>query len=81
MAKERLGLDGDVEKQCEHCRYFAPQGGDSVVGECRRHAPAPSSIRERRRVDDDTVGLSGWWPTVEDSDWCGEFEGIDGENW
>lgn len=84
MAAERHGLDGDKEKQCESCRYFAPHGTDSEQGECRRHAPAPASVRERssfRRVHDDTVGFSGWWPTVESADWCGEFQPIDGSEW
>jgi hypothetical protein len=78
--KERHGLDGDIEKQCEQCRYFAPQG-DGEQGECRRHAPAPHGIRHRSQMDDDTLGVESWWPTVSSGDWCGEFEPIDGSNW
>jgi hypothetical protein len=78
--RERHGLDGDIQKNCEHCRFFS---GGSESGECRRHAPAPPNTRHDRRshVDDDTVGFSAWWPSVDSSDWCGEFEPIDGINW
>ena len=80
-ARERLGLDGDPEKQCENCRYFAPSSGNELRGECRRHAPSAPVVRERRRMEDDTVGFSGWWPAVEETDWCGEFQNIDGQDW
>ena len=81
MAKERHGLDGDVEKTCENCRYFAPYGTDSGEGDCRRHAPAPMNVRHREHDSDDTLRAEPWWPTVEDGFWCGEFEPIDGSDW
>lgn len=73
--KERHGLDGDAEKTCENCRYFAPEG--SGAGECRRHAPAPAAVRHSRGREDNTIGIEGWWPNVSDGDWCGEFEQYD----
>lgn len=83
MAKERHGLDGVIEKQCENCRYFAPYGTENGEGDCRRHAPAPINVRVRlrEREDDDTARAEPWWPTVTDADWCGEFEPIDGSDW
>lgn len=77
--KERHGLDRDAEKTCENCRYFSPEGNGD--GECRRHAPAPYAVRHQEKRDDDTASIQGWWPTVEEGDWCGEFESIDGSNW
>jgi hypothetical protein len=79
-AKERHGLDGDIEKTCENCRYFSG-GGQSGDGDCRRHAPQPSSVRIRRHGRDETVALDSWWPTVSDGDWCGDFEEIDATDW
>jgi hypothetical protein len=80
-AKERHGLDGDVEKNCENCRYFAAFGGESERGDCRRYAPHPSNVRVDNRDDDGSVRFESWWPVMSHDDWCGEFEKIDEENW
>jgi hypothetical protein len=77
-AKERHGLDGDVDKTCENCRFFAPS--TSGTGDCRRHAPAPSNVRIRR-MDEDCPRFESWWPVMNEDDWCGEFQPIDGTDW
>ncbi len=43
--------------QCTECRFFHNQHK-----QCRRHAPAPQS-----------GGKDAVWPTVAETDWCGEF--------
>lgn len=78
--QNRLGLDGDHQKQCDNCRYFCPTG-DSGEGDCRRHAPQPAILRDRGHRDDDHARFMSWWPTVNDDDWCGDFESIDGKDW
>lgn len=57
---------------CIDCRYFALN-----KHECRRHAPirlprkfAPEADAGNR-VRDETLIFG--WPTVESSDWCGEW--------
>ena len=81
MAKERHGLDGDVEKCCENCRYFSPNGTDDERGDCRRHAPVPSSVRTDRHRAEGFATFDSYWPTMSHDDWCGEFEEIDAEGW
>lgn len=79
VRRERLGLDGDHQKQCENCRYFCPNG-EQGDGDCRRHAPQPANVRYRHR-DDDNARFVSWWPEVNSDDWCGDFEEIDGKDW
>ncbi len=58
----------DEELICWNCRYFSRP-------ECRRHAP----IAETRQG---FFGHSPRFPGVENSDWCGEFEGkADGQKY
>ena len=47
-------------RMCGNCTYFDPDPNEDSVGACRRYAPRPAA-----------VDLP--WPTVVDSDWCGEF--------
>lgn len=48
---------------CETCRYFDGSDGEERTGRCRRHAP------------------NNWppWPIVMRGDWCGEYDGYDGQ--
>jgi hypothetical protein len=80
-AKERHGLDGDIEKTCENCRYFSADSSNGERGDCRRHAPHPSNVRVRRMDADGTPLFESWWPAMNYDDWCGEFEEIDSSNW
>lgn len=80
-AKERHGLDGDIEKTCENCRFYAAQGEESTQGDCRRYAPHPSNVRVRDIGERGAPRFDAWWPVMSHDDWCGEFEAIDGENW
>lgn len=80
-AKERHGLDGDIEKNCENCRFFAASGGESTRGDCRRHAPHPATIRLRSYSEQGPEAYESYWPVMSHDDWCGEFEPIDGADW
>jgi hypothetical protein len=63
------GFDGDDEKTCENCRFYAlnyPKTG----GECHRYAPRP-----RTTIDDDYWhAVDCYFPYMSGDDWCGEFE-------
>jgi len=78
-ANERHGLDGDVEKNCDNCRYYSADGQGE--GDCRKHAPQPCAVRDRSGRDADNVRIVSWWPRVMHSDWCGDYEPIDGRDW
>ena len=60
------------QQRCEYCEFYAqgetivsnPDGSD---GACRRYAPR-GTVRT-------ASGVSEYrWPTVKETDWCGEFE-------
>lgn len=56
---------------CEICRYFCPcktiqeweDGVEAEAGECRRMPPVFAND-----------GAVGYWPMVDITDWCGEWE-------
>jgi hypothetical protein len=52
--------------RCKTCRFYEPLQSDANWGECRRRAPVPTRERESpvRRI--------GGFPTVSETDWCGE---------
>ncbi len=68
-------------QSCEQCKfwwYVADYGQGERWGECRRRAPRPilhnqlpSSARENGVGDKD---FYAFFPVIESSEWCGEFE-------
>ena len=60
-------------QSCEGCRFGVDvrretlPDVDPFVIECRRHPP-------RFFEDDKQVRPKGYWPTVQKSEWCGEWE-------
>jgi hypothetical protein len=52
---------------CTNCRFFDSSGPD-----CRRRAPSPRYWNET--TDDDENYNKPFWPSVNERDWCGEFE-------
>ena len=58
---------GDNQIDCSGCLYFFDE---AKKPQCRHNTPT------RRAV---TNGWQDGWPTVKDSDWCGEWTGIDDE--
>lgn len=63
-------------ENCSQCRFFQVldhlHGNRRLPGACRRYAPKP------------TLGLlefgqsnEAYWPSVDGSDWCGEFVRLD----
>ena len=48
---------------CQTCSFF-----NAEQPQCRRYAPQP----------DDTAGTAKW-PTVSADDWCGEYQGAQGQ--
>jgi len=52
-----------LPRRCKSCAYYLQTGSD--VGECHRHAPAPS--HDRQEV------MFTYWPEVEELDFCGEW--------
>jgi hypothetical protein len=66
-----------VNRGCLQCEFFQPDAatrpvepGVAVVGECRRHTPAPRLTYEGRHCDLDFAV----WPRVWANAWCGEFQ-------
>lgn len=61
----------DSEKFCEYCRYcefrFNKTDNTLIEAICYRKPPVPIYYPE----EDTTLGV---FPTVEPTDWCGEFE-------
>ena len=49
---------------CGTCKFYDPQ--DSAVGLCRVNRPDV--------ILDDDGDLVSIWPTVEKTDWCGQWE-------
>ena len=59
------------QQKCEYCEFYAAgqaigSGPNDDTGACRRYAP-------RGTVRTDIVS-EYYWPTVKETDWCGEFE-------
>lgn len=67
--REQFGLDGDIEKCCESCRFWCPPY-DGERGECRKYAPSPMNVRDSAR----SHSVETYWPAMSKDDWCGEFE-------
>lgn len=52
--------------KCHTCAFYKPRTQMGAhKGICRRRAPIPS-------ISNQTENIS--WPTVEETDWCGEYE-------
>jgi hypothetical protein len=78
--------------RCIECRFFGDEGDKEVSiserikfaydeevivcngGLCRRLAPAPRVLASHEEEPTFT-----WWPSVLDSDWCGEFKSKEAE--
>jgi hypothetical protein len=53
---------------CSICAYFE---GQDKQGSCRRRAPQPTEIKIGPAA---RKAPASAWPTVKQSDWCGDFE-------
>lgn len=53
------------EIKCKNCSFF--DWHSKASGFCRRNAPSPNQQLEYQKTE---------WPSVLDSDWCGEFRDI-----
>lgn len=65
------------EHCCRACIYYEPQDGTPEFGECRRKPPViiyrvDLAVRDRVEVPDGWTP-AGFWPLVEQDEWCGEF--------
>lgn len=58
---------------CASCAFFGRLEGAEDEGTCRRWAPRPVTIA-RDGLPNDPADLVAAWPTVLDSDWCGEHQ-------
>ncbi len=56
---------GDYQIDCSGCLYYCDE---AKKPQCRHNTPT------RRAV---TNGWQDGWPTVKETDWCGEWTGID----
>ena len=72
--------DRREQQTCGYCEFYAgaqavgSDPGDDSNGACRRHAPRGAwPLRAEDTADDDVVGQY-FWPMVNATDWCGEFE-------
>ncbi len=55
-----------AEQICKNCRFFTWMPDyTNPAGECRRHAPRPTSA---------TLNAVSHFPVVDHREWCGEFE-------
>lgn len=63
-------------KSCDNCKYSGVQvGSDKTINKiCRRHPPriqlVPMPTRDGMQVQGVTT-----WPGINDTDWCGWYEG------
>lgn len=58
--------------QCSECKFFEPKVG---LGQCRKYSPMPILYDDSRNDAPEHVIV---WPSVNEDDWCGEFEPADG---
>ena len=72
--------DRREQQTCGYCEFYAgaqavgSDPSDDSDGACRRHAPRGAwPLRAEDTADDDVVGQY-FWPMVNATDWCGEFE-------
>ena len=68
------------QQKCEYCEFYAAgqaigSGPNDDTGACRRYAPRGTwPYRAEGTVMTDDVVSEYYWPTVKETDWCGEFE-------
>lgn len=59
-----------TSRLCKNCSFFDPEPDEELErvtqGECRRHAPRPTTGRDTERIVE--------WPKVGTHEWCGDFE-------
>lgn len=73
-------------EECMSCRFFRLSNGESFEearksheegittnGSCHRHCPVAGVPDENDRIIN-----YAYWPAVISSDWCGEYQTIDG---
>ena len=58
-----------TSQTCKTCAHFDPF--DDHYGLCRRHAPLAVL-----KPDGDNSDTRATWPTVADTEWCGEYKSI-----
>jgi hypothetical protein len=54
-----------ADKTCGNCAYYHPADKDRLRGQCRIQPP--------HTLMSDNGQLSGYWPSVDALDWCGQF--------
>lgn len=57
---------------CGTCRFWKPHAGSKESqgwGQCKRAPPALPEIKDEKLV------LAGIWPSTDERDWCGEWQG------
>jgi hypothetical protein len=65
-----------VATMCEACRFWQPEEDqeETVLGECRIHAPEFNPLPGRPDDPDTQAGLPRRpWPLTESRDWCASW--------
>ena len=64
----QLDVNDCLTEQCGTCRFFMKWSKPG--GECRRNAPQAVALH----ADIDDFEHIAYWPGIDESDWCGEWE-------
>jgi hypothetical protein len=59
-------MEKDIEPTCKTCVFFFSRNMVSGIGVCRRYPPTV--------VPDDSGNNYAEWPSLSDSQWCGEYK-------
>jgi hypothetical protein len=65
---------GTARPSCGTCRFWKPHAGSKESqgwGQCKRAPPALPEIKDEKLV------LAGIWPSTDERDWCGEWQGAE----
>lgn len=60
---------------CATCRFF--QSSKTGLGQCRRSAPSTNTADSHLQPDRSVLYRAAW-PSVDASEWCGEYEARNG---
>ena len=62
--------------QCDNCQFFKQYPWTHIAGTCRRYPPQVISVLSSAKYPDDIQNseVESKQPTVENTDWCGEYK-------
>jgi len=60
------------EKRCESCEFYCNESPGADAGQCRCNAPHPT-LKTSMISDKFYSDAMLTWPTVQRTDWCGQY--------